>query len=129
MESFSFPRLVLLASLFVLIPQEGAFGQGTPLPHQQAEKNSQCKTSRIRPKKGDPVILSTGELETTETDLFIRGRGLDFTFTRTHRQCAESRKGGKHRVRCREGRGQARGFAEELFRTDGGGDSEGHRQS
>ncbi|UXI70357.1 DUF6531 domain-containing protein [Tahibacter amnicola] len=35
--------------------------------------------------EGDPVILSTGELRASVTDLSIKGRGFDFQFTRTYR--------------------------------------------
>ena len=34
---------------------------------------------------GDPVIISTGNFQLQETDLSIKGRGIDFTFTRAYR--------------------------------------------
>lgn len=53
----------------------------------QLEENNQVAKG-LGKTMGDPVILSTGNLRMTETDLHIRGRGMDFSFTRTYRNGA-----------------------------------------
>jgi RHS repeat-associated protein len=59
---------------------------GLPMdPSQVMDDNDDTEDPNKDATDGDPVILPTGNFSLTKTDLRIRGRGMDFEFTRTYR--------------------------------------------
>ena len=64
---------------------------GAEDPEAQKKQNEQTDPVKNDKKKGDPVILSTGNFDLSETDLAIPGRGMDFEFTRSYRSGAATK--------------------------------------
>ena len=55
------------------------------LPSDLYGLNDQFEPPKDDPVAGDPVVLYNGNFRLEETDLFVAGRGIDFTLTRTYR--------------------------------------------
>lgn len=66
-------------------PGPGPKRKRTPPPFcTTGQENSDAKSSGGGGGAGDPVYLATGEFVHSETDLMIKGRGIDFVWTRSY---------------------------------------------
>jgi len=52
---------------------------------EQKGANRQHNPPRVEPTSKDPVLLSNGDFDLEATDMRVKGRGMDFTFTRRYR--------------------------------------------
>lgn len=81
------PLTIVLAVVWGAVRHSPAGPQleSSNAPSDQQETNDQEPAEGADDEGGDPVLLYTGNFDYTATDLFIKGRGLEFTFTRYYR--------------------------------------------